>query len=78
MSFRAWLRGLLENGTYRSQHQMAKAFKVKQPTVNHWLHGRKRPEVESLSHVSEATGKSLADIWEMVKQDGSPKGDGSR
>jgi len=69
MGFRAWLRGLLDNGTYRSQYEMADAFRVKQPTVNHWLHGRKRPDLESLSYVSEATGKPLADIWEMVRQD---------
>ena len=69
MSFRAWLRGLLDEGTYRSQYQMAEAFGVKQPTVNHWLKGLKRPELESCSRISAATGKPLVEIVEMVRRE---------
>ncbi|KKL50005.1 hypothetical protein LCGC14_2309800 [marine sediment metagenome] len=69
MGFREWLRGLLKNRTYRSQYEMAQAFSVKQPTVHHWLHGKKRPGRESCGHISDATGKPLADIYEMVRQD---------
>ena len=69
MGFREWLRGLLKNRTYRSQYEMAEAFSVKQPTVTHWLQGKKRPDRESLGPVSEASGKPLADLYEMVRQD---------
>ena len=69
MGFREWLRELLEKGEYRSQYDMAEAFKVKQPTINHWLHGKKRPDLDSCGRISEATEKSLADIYEMVRLD---------
>ena len=69
MSFRAWLRGLLREGKYRSQYQMADAYRVKQPTVANWLRGAKLPDLESCSHISEAEGVPLADIAEMVRQD---------
>lgn len=70
MGFRAWLRGLLEDGMYRSQYEMADAFGVKQPTINHWLHGSRQPDLESCARISKATAKPMADIWEMVHSDG--------
>ncbi len=69
MGFREWLRGLLRKGDYRSQYEMADAFQVQQSAVNHWLSGRHSPDLESCGHISEATGKPLADIYEMVRQD---------
>ena len=69
MGFRAWLRGLLEEGMYRSQYEMAESFGVRQPTINHWLHGARQPELESCALISEATGKPMAEIWEMVRAD---------
>ena len=69
MSFRAWLRRLLKEGKYRSQYQMADAYRVKQPTVANWLRGAKLPDLESCSHISEAEGIPLADIAEMVRRD---------
>jgi len=66
MGFRAWLRGLLKDGVYRSQWEMADAFAVTQAAVNYWLSGRSRPDLESCGRISEVTGKPLAEIYEMV------------
>ena len=60
MGFRAWLRGLLEEGMYRSQYEMAEAFGKKQPTINHWLHGIRQPDLGVLrSHFG--SGEQAAD-----------------
>ncbi len=69
MSFRQWLRELLDQGQYRSQYQMAAAFGSKQPTINHWLRGSRRPDLGSCAKISKAIGKPLTDIVEMVLDD---------
>jgi len=69
MGFRAWLRGLLEDDVYGSQYEIAEAFGVKQPTINHWLQGLRQPDRESCIRISEASGEPLVHIMEMVRQD---------
>jgi len=69
MGIRAFLRGLLESGMYRSQYEMADAFESKQPTVNHWLQGVRFPNRESCVKISSATGKPLVEIVDMVHED---------
>jgi DNA-binding transcriptional regulator YdaS (Cro superfamily) len=69
MGLRAFLRGLLEKGVYRSQYQMAEAFETKQPTLNHWLQGVRYPGRKSCAKISRATGKSLGEIVAMVDED---------
>lgn len=69
MGFREWLRELLKRGAYRNQYDMADAFHVQQSAVNHWLQGRHRPNLDSCGLISKATGKPLADIYQMVGQD---------
>lgn len=69
MGFREWLRGLLEKGVYESQVDMAEAFQMTQPTISFWLSGHSSPDLDSCGRISEATDKSLAEIYEMVRQD---------
>ncbi len=69
MSFRQWLRELLAQGRYPSQYRMAKEFRVSEAAVTLWLKGEHRPGLESCAKISEATGKPLADIWELVRMD---------
>lgn len=77
MSFREWLRGLLEDGEYRSQVEMAEAFSVTQPAICYWLSGASRPDLESCGRISKVTGKPLADIAEMIRCDAQGNGDGA-
>ena len=78
MGFRAWLRGLLDEGKYRSQYQMADAFGVKQPTVNHWLQGERLPDRDRCSLISDATGEPVGRIMEMVSRDARESSLGNR
>jgi transcriptional regulator with XRE-family HTH domain len=69
MGLRAFLRGLLQAGVYRSQYQMAEVFGSHQPTVNHWLRGKRFPGRESCVKISKATGRPVDEIVEMVAED---------
>jgi len=69
MSFREWLRSLLEDSVYETQEQMAVAFGTKQSTIAHYLRGSRLPDVERCGLISEATGKPIADIVGMVRKE---------
>ena len=73
MSFREWLRTLLEEGVYETQEQMAADFGTKQSTIAHYLRGSRLPDVERCGLISEATGKPVADIVEMVRRSSNSK-----
>ncbi|KKN23170.1 hypothetical protein LCGC14_0907570 [marine sediment metagenome] len=68
MGFRKWLREL-RKGEYENQDEMAEAFQVTQPTISFWLSGHSSPDLDSCGRISEVTGKPLAEIYEMVRQD---------
>ena len=69
MGFREWLRELLEKGVYESQVEMAEAFQMTQPAVSFWQSGHSSPDLKSCGRISEATDKSMAEIYEMVRLD---------
>ena len=48
---------------------MADAFGVAEGAVIPWLSGRRRPDWESCNRISQATGKALADIYDMMRRD---------
>ncbi|KKL69644.1 hypothetical protein LCGC14_2112870 [marine sediment metagenome] len=70
MGFRAWVRGLLGGKVYETQDEMAAAWGTSQSTIAHWLRGTRHPDLERCARISQAEDdKSLADIYEMVRQD---------
>ena len=68
MGFRAWVRTLLEDKEV-TQTILAERWGVKQPTIAHYSAGTRHPDRERSALISEAEGRPLADIVEMVRQD---------
>ena len=66
MGISAWLRGMLKDGTYKSAVQMAEAFEVSEPAVIYWLHGQRRPSVDSCRRIATATDTPLSEVVLMA------------
>ena len=66
MGFRAWVRELLEDTT---QMELANRWQIGQSTIAHYKAGTRQPDRERSALISEAEGRPLADIVEMVRQD---------
>jgi len=75
MSFRAWVRTLLNQMT---QEALAEKWHVAQPTIAQYKAGTRRPDRERCILISEAEEeKSLAEIIEMVQRDAGGDGSGT-
>ena len=68
MGFREWVRTLLEDEEV-TQTVLAGRWGVAQPTIAHYRRGTRQPDRERSALISEAEGRPLADIIEMVRQD---------
>ncbi len=66
MGISAWLRGMLKEGRYRNAVEMADAFGVSEPAVIYWLHGQRRPSVDSCRQIAAATGTPLPEVVLMA------------
>lgn len=66
MSISAWLRGMLEDGTYRSTYDMADAFATSEPNIVRWIKEQVRPSIPSCIKMSEATGTPLEEVVLMA------------
>ena len=74
MSFRAWVRTLLNQMT---QEALAEKWHVAQPTIAQYKAGTRRPDRERCILISEAEEKkSLAEIMKMVQRDAEGNGTG--
>ena len=72
MGIPEWLRGMLEEGRYRSPYHMAQEFRVPPPTVYRWLTGKVTPSAPYCMKLAEVTGTSIEDVMRMAHGDGTP------
>lgn len=66
MGISTWLREMLKEGRYKNAVKMAEAFGVTEPAVIYWLHGQRRPSVNSCRRIAEATDTPIAEVVLMA------------
>ena len=75
MSIPEWLKGMLEEGRYRSTYAMSLEWRIPEPTISRWISGQRTPSASSCLKLAQATHTPIQDVVRMAYGDGDGSGE---